>query len=566
MWSKQADAWAAARPTDAQALQERGNLDLVIDQSVLRNICLIMSAVLCLFGINNFYTGFAALGVVDLVLAAAMLLNAVLLFFFQPTLLLVVATLFAGGTAVIMAIYSNAFGIYWAYVVVVASFLVVNKRVALISNVIFIAVVVPLSAELLGNAIGVRMAITLSLVTAFSYIFSMRIENRTKALLENLDELDKANSVKSEFIANMSHEMRTPLTAVLGYSENLASQNELSPADREKLEAVVFGAKHLAALIDDVLDLNKAEKGQLEIDSELTNLPALLDNLLRILKPEADSKGVGLKFTKGSSIPDYILIDARRLNQILLNLVANAIKFTEEGTVGLAVAYKSDSSSIVFEVSDTGIGVPEEFRSKLFEKFSQANTGMNRTHGGAGLGLYISQNLARLLDGDIEYVPQERGSLFRLTIKTEEVTGPVKTEQTAPESPEPDTLSAPQQFKGHILIAEDSPANQMLVALIVEKFGLTHSVANNGREAVDAVSSESFDLILMDLQMPVMSGIDATKAIREFNHDIPIVALSADVLRHDTDSSEMRQFSGFIPKPVDIAKMETTFADLLNAA
>ncbi|WOJ95825.1 ATP-binding protein [Congregibacter brevis] len=566
MWSKNTDTVVAARSAETQPFRDKNKIDLVIDQSVLRNICLIMSAVLCLFGFNNLSTGFSALGAVDLVLAAAMLLNAVLLFFYQPTLLLVLVTLFAGGTAVILAIYANAFGIYWSYVIVVASFLVVNKRAALIYNVAFIAVVVPLSAELLGNAIGVRMAITLSLVTAFSYIFSMRIENRTKALLENLDELDNANSVKSEFIANMSHEMRTPLTAVLGYSENLASRNELSPTDREKLEAVVFGAKHLAALIDDVLDLNKAEKGQLEVDSELTNLPALLDNFLRILKPEADSKGIGLEFTKVSSIPDYILIDARRLNQILMNLVANAIKFTEEGTVGLAVTYKNDSSSLVFEVTDTGVGVPEEFRSELFEKFSQANTGMNRTHGGAGLGLYISQNLARLLDGDIEYVPQERGSLFRLTIKTEEVTGPVETEQTAPESPQPDTLSAPQQFQGHILIAEDSPANQMLVGLIVEKFGLTHSVANNGREAVEAMNSESFDLILMDLQMPVMSGIDATKAIREFNHDIPIVALSADVLRHDTDSSEMRQFSGFLPKPVDVAKMEATFANLLNAA
>ncbi|WP_439107327.1 response regulator [Congregibacter sp.] len=544
---------------DTEETGRKGQVDLVLDQSVLRNICLIIAVVLTLFGANNLSTGFQVLGVIDFVLAAGMLASAVRLFYSQPTLTLVLATLTAGALAVLMAIYSNAFGIYWSYVIAVASFLVVNKRTALIFNAIFILIAAPLTIDTLGAATSVRLAITLSLLTAFAYIFSSRIEERTKALLANVEDLDRASAVKSEFIANMSHEMRTPLTAVLGYAEVLSADNSLAAKDQEKLEAIIFGSRHLASLIEDVLELSRAEKSQLEVCPEPANLKELLENFVKLLEPQAQAKGLSLALTLRESLPTYVTTDPRRLKQILMNLAGNAIKFTEAGSVELDVDYKKDASELTITVSDTGIGVPEEFRPTLFEKFSQADSGMSREHGGAGLGLFISRSLAMLLGGDIEYIPQANGSAFKLTIGAEPC--PDETEKETERSPA--VLHDAQQFSGHVLIAEDSPANQMLIGVIVEKFGLSHDKVSNGQEAVEALQKERYDLILMDLQMPVMSGIEATQAIREFDQELPIIALSADVLRHDLQSTEMAGFTGFLAKPVDVEKMRSMFSEIL---
>lgn len=564
-WSQPKDTWTAQDRLKLEALKEQNRSDLVIDRSVLQKICFIMSVVLTLFGLNNFSTGFTLLGGVDIGLAVAMFGNALLLRRLQPTPAMVIATLSAGGVAVAMAIFSNAYGIYWSYVMVVATFLVVNRRSALLFNVGFILVVVPLTADIMGVAISVRLAITLTLVSVFSYIFSKRIEERTKALLLHLQELDKANSVKSEFIANISHEMRTPLTAVIGYTESLLAANELSETDKEKLDAVVFGSRHLASLIDDVLELNQAEKGHLEVTTEPIDLEASLSKLIKMLEPSAQAKGIDLVLTMPQTLPRRISTDPRRLNQILMNLMANAIKFTEQGSVTLTIDHDASSAELRFSVTDTGIGVPEEFRDELFEKFTQAESGMNRKYGGAGLGLYISQNLASLLQGGIEYIPKDLGSTFQLKIPAAPLEEQSFAESvTSNADPRSSTGSMPQ-LTGRVLIAEDSPANQMLIGLLLDGFSLTHDKVANGQEAVSALKTQAFDLVLMDLQMPVMSGIEATLAIREFNKDIPIIALSADVLRHDPGSPEMESFTGFLAKPVDVTKMQEMLANLLTS-
>jgi len=464
-----------------------------------------------------------------------------------------------------VTIYSNNYGVYWTYVMVVAAFMVVNRRSALVFNLVFILIVVLLTAELMSPAISLRLTVTLSLVTIFSYVFSTRIQERTKALLIHLQELDTANSVKSEFIANMSHEMRTPLTAVLGYSESLLAANDLSNDGREKLNAVVFGARHLARLIDDVLDTNKAESGHLEVSLEITELVPLMDKLIKTLEPEANAKRIELQLTTGLSMPRYIYTDPVRLNQILMNLMGNAIKFTETGSVNLSVEYQASKNAMVFRVIDTGIGIAEDFQEVLFEKFSQADSGMNRKHGGTGLGLYISRNLAMLLRGDLEYIPQQRGSIFQLAIDAGSISKERLSNHEAIDGTQSTVPPSESEFKGHVLLAEDSPANQLLIGLMLEKFGLTHSAVSNGREALEKLRTESFDLVLMDLQMPIMSGIEAAMAIRRFNREVPIVALSADVLRHDQDSKEMKGFTAFLAKPMDVMKMRAVFARLLPA-
>ena len=360
--------------------------------------------------------------------------------------------------------------------------------------------------------------------------------------------------------------MRTPLTAVIGYSETMLDESKLDTSGREKLESILFGARQVGSLIDDVLDLSKAEVGHLQVTQEKTEIAPLVLNTIRTLESTAQAKGLKLSLDTKLPLPRSILTDPVRLGQILINLIGNAIKFTDAGSVGLIVDYDAAKNAIRFRINDTGIGVAEEFRDKLFDRFTQADTSMTRTSGGAGLGLYISQELASLLNGVLTYIPLTTGSAFQLSIKLQSMPTEWVTREDSFYRRPLHTAQLHTQFDGKILITEDSSVNQLLIGLMLEKFGLEHDVASNGAEAVDKLREESFDLVLMDLQMPIMSGVAATKAIRTFNQAIPIVALSADVLRHDRESDEMKGFTDFLTKPIDLNQMCATFSRLLPAS
>ncbi|WOJ91934.1 response regulator [Congregibacter variabilis] len=535
-------------------------LDQNIERSALRYICLAIGLVMAVFSYNNLVTGVQWLGWAGFVMAIAMTAYALILDRIPASRYVGIAPLIGAGLIVAMAISVHNYGIFWTPVMIVAAFAVAHRYIALPYCVVFILIVAPMTAVTLNVGSGVRLAMALSLTTFFSYFLSRLVAQRTAKLLQNMKELEKANAVKSEFIANMSHEMRTPLTTVLGYSERLLDSKELSPANRKEVEAVASGARQLGRLINDVLDLSRAEEGHLEVNLEDIQLAPLLNDVIDTLEPSALEKGLELQLRSDLPLALCFRSDPLRLRQILMNLLRNAIKFTSAGSVILSVDYDADEKLMRFSVADTGIGIADDFRGQLFQRFSQADSAMNRDHGGTGLGLYISRQLAGLLNGELSYIPQDVGSLFQLSIHTETVLKPEASQSEVTLDDVRPTLDKPEaQFTGHVLIAEDSPANQLLISLLVKKLGLTSSLANNGAQAVELMQCESFDLVLMDLQMPVMSGIEATQAIRQFNKDVPVVALSADVLRHDRRSDEMAGFNEFLAKPIEMAKMCAVF-------
>jgi signal transduction histidine kinase/CheY-like chemotaxis protein len=538
-----------------------------LKSTVLRDVCIAISIVLVPFGLNNAMQGAYALAFVNLLFFISLVWNAWRLHHHESRHLSGGLILLAGTINIFCSIYQNGeIAIYWSYLASVCAFLLLERRLAAWFNTFFIILLLPLITYSSDVGTSFRVAGTLCLVAIVTYIFSSRLENRNRELLSRTEELEKANAAKSEFLANMSHEIRTPLTAIVGYTESLLDDDELQPANREQLETVAFNARHLSSLVDDILDLSKIEAGHLEVALEEIELAPILAKL--VLTEEAVARRKGLDFVLSTQLPlpRYLNIDPTRLNQILFNLIGNAIKFTDSGSVELAIRYHHKTNTLAFRVIDSGVGVPRESRAQLFQQFSQADSSITRIYGGTGLGLHISQQLAGLLNGHIEYFPQSQGSVFQLSLQLEsEPDEWVDDERCFREVRHAETK--PQtQFAGHVLIVEDSSVNQLLISLLVEKFGLRTTVVSNGMEAVKQVRNHRFELILMDLQMPVMSGVDATRAIRAFNLQIPIIALSADVLRHRKDSDEMAGFSGQLAKPIDTELLHATFASFLPVA
>ena len=536
----------------------------LINSTALRNLIILTTAAFSSSVAINLYKGESVLVVAGLVIITVMLFCLWRLLRYPSDHLAYSVYIYSIAIAVIFPTYINMhYGALWSHTVNVAAFLVLGKSAALVFNsfyILVIALTIGFSADLLSAA---RTAGTSALLVVFAYTLVTHIEERSITLMRKVQKLKKAESVKAEFIANMSHEMRTPLTAVIGYAQNILIANDLSESNREKIQSILVGGEQLSCLVDDVLDMAKADEGQLSVRPESTEIIPLLDTLKRILDQAADAKGIDFSLVTHLPLPRKIYTDPMRLKQIIMNLAGNAIKFTDKGSVELAVDYDLDGQCMVFRISDTGIGIPEEFRSKLFERFSQEDTSTNRKYGGSGLGLYISQQLASLLNSHVEYIPQERGSVFQLTLATRLVSDEWVTEDQSFIGFDPHGYDEEKQHRGHALIVDDSPVNQHLIGLFLEKFGLEYSKANNGQEAVDMLRKQSFDLVLMDIQMPVMSGVEATKAIRVFNSKIPIVALSADVLRHPRESLKAHGFTDFLAKPIDIEKLQQVLAQLL---
>lgn len=535
----------------------------MVKRTVLRDICLLLFVALMLFGINNYLAGYAFLGLVDALLAWGMLFNAWRLHRQNTEYSGGLAVLVAGSIAILLAIYTQRYGIFWSYIAVAGAFLVVERRTGAIFSLIFILCVVMLAWQVSGLAISVRVGFTLALLAAFSYIFSYRIEKQNQTLLEYSNDLEKADATKSEFIANMSHEMRTPLTTVLGYAENILHQGHVDSSSKEQLATIVRSAKSLSDMINDILDLTRMESGQISVSPARFALAPFLGELSRVWEREAKEKGLDFLVHVKTPLPRYLDTDAMRLNQILNNLLGNAVKFTATGNVQFSVEYRVGDHKLIFEVADTGIGVASEFRAKLFDKFTQADTSVTRKYGGIGLGLYISKNLAARLEGRLDYRPRDVGSLFQLSLEHDNFQQEWLQEGDVINTGAVVEPQAAKSFSGHVLIAEDSVAVQLLLGLLVEKMGMTYTTVDNGRTAVEMMRDQCFDLVLMDLQMPQISGIDAAREIRTFDRDTPIVALSADVLLGDADPEQLAPFNGLVAKPVQIERLQEIFEELL---
>ena len=403
---------------------------------------------------------------------------------------------------------------------------------------------------------------------------------REQAVRRHTDELRRAcaeavaaSQAKSAFLANMSHEIRTPLTSIIGFAE-LLLQPGSSPIDpRASLQTIIRNGRHLLDVINDILDLAKIETERMELEEIDLPLATLLRDVYALVSGRAQERGLEFIVTPHMPLPTSIRTDPVRLKQVLINFCSNAIKFTSSGSVTLDLRYLPEVQALRFSVIDTGVGMTREQISKLFKPFAQADVSTTREYGGTGLGLYISQQLATLLGGHIEVHSElGGGSRFDLVLKLPTALSPAELltlEGDLIDYGRTDfaitTLPA-FDIAGRVLLAEDGRDNQRLITAYLQQAGLSVSIANNGREAVEAALGQDFDLVLMDVQMPIMDGVAATRMLRAAGYRQPIIALTANVMKEDTERYRQAGCDHVLGKPLDREQFYEVIARHLAAA
>lgn len=382
-----------------------------------------------------------------------------------------------------------------------------------------------------------------------------KMSHDLKNSLSMRERAESASEFKSRFLANMSHEIRTPLGVMMGLTEILKDPHLSWQDHMQYVDTIERTGQSLTRIINDILDLSKVEAGHLEIKKTAFSLSVFLSELKHMFLIQADKTGNQLSFECSANLPEEVVTDRTRLRQILVNLLNNSLKYTHNGHVSLKC--NMQDSHIIFEVSDTGRGIADEDRDKVFEAFTRARTSTSSGAEGTGLGLMLSRHFANALGGNIELVSSgsQIGSVFRVSL-------PFESSTASTASPgEVKSFESAKDLRGHsILVVEDSEDNQLLVKLFLNRMGLKVELARNGREGVDKALAFDYDMVLMDMQMPVLDGYQATAELRNKGFTKPIVALTAHAMKEDRDRCLRAGCSDYLTKPIDSKALSQVIA------
>lgn len=384
-------------------------------------------------------------------------------------------------------------------------------------------------------------------------------KNAERQLITAMQTAEASTTAKSEFLANMSHELRTPMNGILGLTEILQHM-KTSHEVKECVDAIHSSGMSLLGILNDILDLSKIEANELAIENYSFATREVLKNIRDLSAPAASRKGLGFSIRTGFDVPEYLMGDGKRIQQVIFNLVSNALKFTESGEVSLLMDWKKkdEKDTLLIQVHDTGIGIPDNFHKHLFDKFSQADTSISRKFGGTGLGLAITKHLINMMGGNISFVSKpNQGSSFFISLPLLEAqkTSAVQlgTHSVIPEDAD---------LRGvRILVVEDHPINQMLAVKWIKRFGIERvDCAENGFESLSLLRNNAYDIILMDCQMPELDGYETTSLIRDMekqmNRRTPIIAMTANAMLGEREKCIMAGMDDYMSKPLDLKQFQ----------